>query len=126
MRAVYGGKDVSNAAWEDYLEAAKILGQKANTKVCMTFGKKGNAFYDGQKVIHIPVYDIQGEKDFVGAGDTFLSALSTALGTGALGADAAAFANYASCITIKKIGTTGTASQTEILDMYDRHMKEMS
>ena len=54
--------------------------------------------------------------DIVGAGDTFLSALGCALAAGAGLYEAACLANLASSVTVRKLGTTGTASREEILE----------
>jgi len=50
----------------------------------------------------------------VGAGDTFLSAFCAAAATGCGIGQAAAFANLASGVTVKKIHQTGTATPEEI------------
>lgn len=68
-------------------------------------------------VTHVPGIPAPPPIDIVGAGDTFLSALGCALAAGAPPEQAAAFANAASSVTIRKIGTTGTATREEIVKL---------
>ena len=56
--------------------------------------------------------------DPVGAGDTFLSACSAALAAGAHPLQAAALANLAAAVSVRKLRITGTASPQEILGLY--------
>ena len=64
-----------------------------------------------------------GETDIVGAGDTFLSAFSLAYSIVENKAEALAFANLASAVTVKKIGTTGTATANEIIKKWEEYYK---
>jgi bifunctional ADP-heptose synthase (sugar kinase/adenylyltransferase) len=70
------------------------------------------------KTSHIPARSVSGETDIVGAGDTFLSAVSLAYAAGCTLSEAALFANTASAVTVKKLRTTGTASREEIEPFY--------
>ena len=47
-----------------------------------------------------------------------LSVMAAALAAGVEGGQALSFANLASGVTVKKIGTTGTATGEEILQKY--------
>jgi sugar/nucleoside kinase (ribokinase family) len=53
--------------------------------------------------------------DTVGAGDTFLAAMTVALATGASASEAARFGHFAAAVTVKKLGITGAATPQEIL-----------
>lgn len=97
-----------------YINAAKILAKENQAHVCMTLGPNGCLYTDGMRLIHVPGYKVQPPIDFCGAGDTFLSGFSCAMATGVKPWEAAAFANVAAEVIIKKIGTTGTASPEEI------------
>ena len=48
---------------------------------------------------------------------SFLAAFAAAYAAGAAGPEAVEFANLAAGITVKKIGTTGTATESEILQL---------
>ncbi len=63
---------------------------------------------------------VEGEVDPVGAGDTFVSALTAALAAGACASDAAALANVAAAVTVAKLRQTGTAAPEEIAELAAR------
>lgn len=58
---------------------------------------------------------IAGPTDPVGAGDSTMSGIVAALCAGASLVEAAAFGNLVASITVQKLGTTGTASPTELM-----------
>lgn len=99
---------------DSYVNAAKILAKENQVHVCMTLGPNGCLYTDGVQFVHVPCHEVQPPIDFCGAGDTFLSSFSCAMATGVKPWEAAAFANMAAEVTIKKIGITGTASPEEI------------
>jgi rfaE bifunctional protein kinase chain/domain len=63
----------------------------------------------------IPAYPVAGPIDVVGAGDSTSAAVAAAVAAGADLAEAASFGNLVASITIQQIGTTGTASPSQIL-----------
>ena len=81
----------------------------------VTGGPLGCFVADGGKVARVPAPPTNGPIDTVGAGDTFLAALGAALAAGSDLREGAALANLASAVTIRKVGTTGTASRAEVL-----------
>ena len=103
---------------EDFPEAASRLAR--DREVIMTIGAQGSLYAADGTVTHIPARTVNGPIDIVGAGDTFLSGFSLAVAAGASRLEAAFFAGICSEITIQKIGTTGTASQAEVLDRHER------
>lgn len=113
-RAVYKEGDPRKASFEQQIAAAKTLAAANRSRICMTLGPKGCLYIDEHTITHIPSYYVKPPIDICGAGDTFLSAFSTALAAGAEPSEAASFANMAANVTIAKIGTTGTASPEEI------------
>jgi len=58
--------------------------------------------------------------DIVGAGDSVLAGIAMALGAGATPAEAAELGNLAAAVTVRKIGTTGTATVEELAAMLRR------
>ena len=80
----------------------------------MTIGAQGSLYASDGTVTHIPARKINGPIDIVGV----LSEFSLAVASGASRLESAFFAGICREITIQKIGTTDTASQTEILDWY--------
>jgi len=100
---------------EGCAKAAQALAKRQLSEVIMTVGEKGSIYVSGDKITHIPAQTVTGEIDIVGAGDSFISGFALALAAGASRPEAAYFAGLCSAITIKKIGTTGTASPEEII-----------
>lgn len=99
---------------EAFAQIAEELEALNQAPVCMTIGSKGCLYSSGGQTTHIRPYPVEPPIDIVGAGDTFLSAFGSALGAGIDPVRAASFGNLAAGITIRKIGTTGTASPEEL------------
>lgn len=104
------GADISPA------EACLALAKKNGAPAIVTVGDEGCFLSDGQSVSHIPARRVKPPIDICGAGDTFLSAFACCLAGGAKETEAAQIGNLASSVTIRKVGTTGTATREEILD----------
>ena len=106
------------------VEAAKqcavALAAQTQNIVYVTLGENGILVYADGEFTHIPGIPIDEETDPVGAGDSVSAGLVATLCS--LGVDAAVDAAYmgnlVASITVTKIGTTGTASPTEILERY--------
>ncbi|HPP12455.1 MAG TPA: PfkB family carbohydrate kinase, partial [bacterium] len=67
---------------------------------------------------HVPTIALSENIDITGAGDTVTAVMSAALASGATLLEAAQLANMAASVTIRKIGTTGTACPEEILSLW--------
>lgn len=121
--AIIIGKDISNLnlTIDDYAQIGKQLHEKNKCPAIVTLGELGALWCDDDGETLAPTIKATGEIDICGAGDTFLSALASAYGAGASGAEAIAYGNIASGVTIKKIGMTGTASQEEILNKFKEY-----
>ena len=117
-RVVHGSNEFRTDTFETYLATVEQLVQINNAPVCMTLGPKGCFYADDKGIIHAEAYPVEPPIDIVGAGDTFLAAFGVALGAGIEPALAASFGNLASSITVKKIGTTGTATPEELLQAW--------
>ena len=114
IRAVYKGNTRAGLSFEDYISTAQVLARKNKSNVCMTLGQKGCIYSDSHTIIHVPSNDVLPPIDICGAGDTFLSAFSSAIAAGVKPYEAMSFANIAAEVTIKKVGITGTASPEEM------------
>lgn len=99
---------------------AKTLAMHTGADVLLTLGEAGSLYVtaDGENCIGTPAVKSEGPLDICGAGDTSLSAFACLLAAGASPGEAAQAASYASAVTIRKIGTTGTATREEILQLY--------
>ena len=99
-------------------ETAKNMARKLAARhgqlVIVTRGENGILAAEGEAFYEVPGIQIIGRTDPVGAGDTALSALAAVLGSGGDALTAIKLANLAASITVRKLGTTGTATPAEI------------
>ena len=94
--------------------------RKTKRAIFVTRGADGMLVYDEHKgPILVPGVKVEGEIDPVGAGDTVISAIASALASSATYEEAAIVANLAAAVTVKKLRVTGTAKPEEILEVYD-------
>jgi rfaE bifunctional protein kinase chain/domain len=100
-------------------QAAKEINKRNNCPTIVTMGSRGALWVDDEVITKIPTISAEPPIDICGAGDTFLSAFSCAFKAGASGPEAISIANLASGVTVKKIGTTGTATREEIIDKFE-------
>ena len=114
-RAVYGDDGFLTASAEQFRSAAITLARRNSATVFCTLGAEGSVLTDGVSVYDTPAVPVSGPVDICGAGDTSLAAFACALAAGEEPAKAAAFAAYASAVTVQKLGVTGTACFEEIL-----------
>lgn len=95
------------------------LNQKTGKPVIITCGANGVAVdHEGKKMV-VPAVKQPGPIDICGAGDACSAGLVTTLVAGGSYAEAAFVGNLSSGVTVRKIGMTGTASQREMLALYD-------
>ena len=112
----------------NHLEAVEALGAElplpqtiaalqalTGRDVFVTLGKDGIAAGDGTIV---PAARQPGPIEVCGAGDATTAALVSGLCAGASPVEAAFLGNLSAGITVRKLGTTGTASQQEMLALY--------
>jgi len=92
----------------------------ARKPVFLTRGEQGILIYDGRKSWHCPAVPVCGPIDIVGAGDSATAGIVAALCSGASLVEAGEIGNLAASVTIRKLGTTGTASQQEVLEAFER------
>ena len=67
-----------------------------------------------ERTVRIPAYPVSEPMDIVGAGDSTSAGLACAVAAGARLEEAAAFGNLVASITVRQIGTTGTATPEQI------------
>jgi rfaE bifunctional protein kinase chain/domain len=98
--------------------AAAALARKNGRNVFVTLAARGilGATAEGQ-VEYIPALPVRGEIDVVGAGDAVSANLTSAMAAGAGLAETLELANAAASVVVHKLGTTGTASVAEILEL---------
>jgi rfaE bifunctional protein kinase chain/domain len=96
---------------------ASALARRAGRPVFCTCGERGILVVDprgGERTVQVPAYPVQGPIDIVGAGDSTSAGIACALAAGAELEEAAAFGNLVASITIQQLGTTGTASPSQV------------
>jgi len=117
------GRDISviDISFAEAENIAKELQSKNKAPVIVTLGALGSLWCDNNECLIAPTVKAKPPVDFVGAGDTFLSAFCCAYAACKNGSKALAYANLASGVTVKKIGTTGTATTDEILKKWEEN-----
>lgn len=107
------------------MEALSTLAQEVSAArdeiMLITLGENGAFWARNGEVVHCPARLVEPPIDFCGAGDTFLAGFGTLFAAGAAPEQAMQIANICSSVTIKKLGTTGTATRAEILAAYDAY-----
>ena len=85
----------------------------------LTLGGDGIMAFHADGPTHIPAVPVTGPIDIVGAGDATMAGITSALCAGATVAEAAQIGCLAAAVTIRQIGTTGTASREQIAACYE-------
>jgi len=102
---------------DDDLEAlVRGMAEMCEAKILMTRGAEGITTWDGKEMVSIPALPVSGEIDIVGAGDSVTAAALSSMAAGASLAESAEMAVAAANVTIRKLGTTGTATAEEMID----------
>ena len=98
--------EAETAGWE--------LGSRTGAAVLLTVGDQGILLCTETGCQHISAVPVRGPIDIVGAGDSTIAGITSALCCGASLAEAALFGNLVASVTIRCIGTTGTANQAQV------------
>jgi len=104
--------EISLAAAEG---AGRELAKRAGQPVYVTVGDKGILFCSHEGCQRIPAVKVTGPIDIVGAGDSTMAGIVSGLCCGATPAEAALLGNLVASVTIRCLGTTGVASQKQVL-----------
>lgn len=108
-----GAADISTEACAR--DFASRIQRQISRPVFLTRGELGLAVAVQDEVTLIPGLQIIEPTDSVGAGDAVVAALAASLAVHASPLEAGTLANFAAMVTVKKLGTTGTASADEIV-----------
>lgn len=103
---------------EQLREAGQGLAARNGRPVFITRGPEGMLVCSSEECTDVPGVPVKGPLDICGAGDSATSGIVSALCAGATIGEAAVFGNLVASITIQQVGTTGTASPTEVLQRY--------
>jgi rfaE bifunctional protein kinase chain/domain len=99
---------------DELLECGRILRQRSGKAVFLTMGEKGILVFHEAGYTPVPAIPVSGPIDIVGAGDATMAGIVAALAADANLVEAAHIGTLAAAVTIKRIGTTGTASRQEM------------
>jgi rfaE bifunctional protein kinase chain/domain len=98
--------------------AGATLFHRTEQPVFVTIGAEGILVCTEQGVQHVPGIPVTGPLDIVGAGDSVMAGIVTALCAGAEPVEAAWVGNLVASITVQQIGTTGTASRQQVVERF--------
>ncbi len=96
------------------LACGKALRERSGRPVVLTMGEQGITVFHDRGTEHVPAVRVTGPIDIVGAGDATMAGIAAALAAGASLTEAAGIGVRAAAVTIKQLGTTGTASRADI------------
>jgi sugar/nucleoside kinase (ribokinase family) len=105
---------------------ARALHDLTGETVFLTLGERGMCVDDGEGATMVPGYEVPGETDIVGAGDSATAGIVPALCAGASAQEAAVFGNLAASITVQQIGTTGTASPRQMQEHFTEYRSSLA
>jgi rfaE bifunctional protein kinase chain/domain len=103
---------------ETILSCGHALRERTERPVYVTVGAEGALVFDRAGVTHVPGIRVEGPIDIVGAGDSTMAGIVSALCCGATPAEAALVGNLVASITIQQLGTTGTATRAQVMQRY--------
>jgi bifunctional ADP-heptose synthase (sugar kinase/adenylyltransferase) len=116
-RALNPSADVPRTI-EEAGQIGRELSRKMKDIVFLTVGAEGILVCLPDSVTHVPALPVTGPIDIVGAGDSTTAGIICGLCTVATIVEAAAFGNLCAGVTIRKLGTTGTASPDEVRERF--------
>jgi len=99
-------------------ESGDKLFRRNRKPVFLTIGDQGILLFTEAGCEHIPAVPVSGEIDVVGAGDSVMAGIVSALCSGAQPGEAALLGNLVASITIQQIGTTGTATPAQVRERF--------
>ncbi len=105
--------------YESDKDIATAISSLKSTPVFLTSGENGIWVAVNGEANHAKAIRYEGMIDICGAGDSATSGIVSALASGFSPIEAAEVGNLCAGVTIRKLGTTGTASEEEILSLLD-------
>ena len=99
-------------------ESGAELFHRNHKPVFLTMGDQGILLFTEAGCRRIPAVPVSGEIDIVGAGDSVMAGIVSALCSGAEPGEAALLGNLVASITIQQIGTTGTATPAQVRERF--------
>jgi len=117
LRAV--GRWSGEAYTREEVKAAGVtLFRRTGRPVFVTVGADGILVFSQTGVQHVPGVPVTGPIDIVGAGDSVMAGIASTLAAGGDPGESALVGNLVASITVQQIGTTGTASRSQVLERF--------
>jgi bifunctional ADP-heptose synthase (sugar kinase/adenylyltransferase) len=104
-------------------QAGHLLYERTQRPVFITIGAEGVLVFTAAGARHVPGIKVTGPIDIVGAGDSVMAGIVSALCAGAQPTEAALVGNLVASITVQQIGTTGTASRQQVLARFRENIR---
>lgn len=106
---------------ESAIESAQQLRNKLGRDVFLTLDKEGICPITSHKPQVIPCPPVTGPVDIVGAGDSVTAGIVSSLAAGANETEAGIIGNLVASITIRQLGTTGTATPQQVMEAWQQN-----
>ena len=100
------------------IESAHTIRKQTGRAVFLTLDKEGICPVTEKGETIVPCPPVTGPIDIVGAGDSVTAGIVSSLASGATPPEAAVIGNLVASITIRQLGTTGTATPKQILEAW--------
>lgn len=116
LAALIGAK--GDLSLSEIKRVAGVLAKEHEQSVFVTLAERGIVGASPwSEPVHVAALPVRGEIDIVGAGDSVTANLTTALATGATVVEACHAAMAAASLVVHQLGTTGTASPREMMNL---------
>lgn len=102
--------------WATIERCGRALQQHCGRAVFLTRGENGMLVFSGGRVQSVPARGVEGPIDTVGAGDSAMAGIVSALAAGATETEAAEMGALIASVTIRQIGVTGTATPAQVME----------
>jgi sugar/nucleoside kinase (ribokinase family) len=113
--AIRSATDEADLSRKDAESCAQALFERNGEPVFLTVGADGVIVFDDHGRTHVPGIRVEGPIDIVGAGDSTMAGIVSALCCGATNPEAARLGTLVASITIQQLGTTGTATRAQVM-----------
>ncbi|MGC9329442.1 MAG: bifunctional heptose 7-phosphate kinase/heptose 1-phosphate adenyltransferase, partial [Candidatus Hinthialibacter sp.] len=120
VKAVHADKE-GDPSTELAKECAEALRRRTGRPVFLTLDKEGVCPVSEEGSYPVPCPPVDGPIDIVGAGDSTTAGIVSALASGASLAEAAVIGNLTASVTIRQLGTTGTASPEQVMQAWNQN-----
>lgn len=116
-RALYGEGE-ADLAGQHLVDCGAELHRRSGKPVFLTLAAEGVMAFQAGEATRVPAVPQSGPIDIVGAGDATMAGITAALCAGATVPEAALMGMLAAGVTVRQIGTTGTASRAQIESIF--------